>query len=90
MRVHVVDGLPSVAAGIEDNSVSGIGDALRQGDFVRLSRKLSEQSLVGGDGGQVTMVIPGNHQHMNRRLRTYVAECERPIAFDHDRSWHLA
>ena len=81
--MHVVNGLARVSAGIEDHTVSGIGDAFSHCHLMGLGRDLGEQSLVGGQGGQVAVVIARNHQHMNRRLRIYVAECERASAFQH-------
>ena len=77
-------GLAGVPTGVEDHTVSGFGDAFSHCHLMGLGRDLGEQALVGGDGGQVAMVIARNHQHMNRRLRIYVAECERARAFEHD------
>src|SRR5215472_13830456 len=83
VRVHVVDGLASVAAGVEDHAIAGVGDAFRDRYLVCLRRDLREQARVSGDGSQVAVVFPRNHQYMNRRLRIYVAECERARAFAH-------
>lgn len=89
MRVHVVYRLARVSASVEDHTVSGIGDAFSHCHLVRLGGDLGEQSLVGGGSGQIADVIARNHQHMNRRLWIYVAECERPSAFKYQRSRHL-
>ncbi len=86
----MVDGLPAVAAGIEDHSVAGVGDAFRHSDRMGLGRELSEQGRVTSQGSQIRMVLLRNHQHMNRRLRIKVAKCERRGAFQHDRSWYFA
>jgi hypothetical protein len=69
MRVHVMYGLARVSAGVEDHTVSGIGDAFSHRHPMRLGRDLGEQSLVGGYGSQVAVVIARNYQDMNRRLR---------------------
>jgi hypothetical protein len=90
VRVHVLDGLAGVTAGVEDHSVPTFGDAFRYRYFVRLRRNLGKHTIVGGDFGQVAVVIPRNHQNMSRRLGIYVAECERARAFKHKSSRHLA
>jgi hypothetical protein len=79
--VHVVDGLAGMTAGVEDHSVPAAGDAIRGGDLVRLGRYLGEQTAVGGDGGEIRVVLTRDYQNMGRRLRIYVAECESTRAF---------
>jgi len=89
VRVHVINGLASVTAGVEDHAVSGVSDAFRDRYLMRRRRYLREQARVGGDGGQVAVMFPRNHQYMNRRLRIYVAECESARAFAHHGSGDL-
>ena len=82
--MRMVDGLPGIAARIEDNAITGVGDALGQRDLVRLSRHLSQNAVSGGrKAGQVRIVRPGNYQNMNRRLRIDVAKSDRVLAFEH-------
>lgn len=84
MRVRVVYGLPGMAAGIEDNAISSLGDTIGQRDLVRLGRHLGQQTVPGGgEAGQVRIVRLGNYQHVNRRLRIDVAKCKRVLAFQH-------
>ena len=89
MRVHMGHGLASVSTGVEDHTIAGFGDALSHRHLMCLGRDLGEQAFVGGDGRQIAKMIARNHEHMNRRLRIYVAECERASALEYHRSWHL-
>jgi len=89
MRVHMGHGLASVSTGVEDHTIAGFRDALSHRHLMCLGRDLGEQALVRRDGGQITMMNARNHEHMNRRLRIYVAECERASAFEYHRSRHL-
>jgi hypothetical protein len=84
-----MNSLASVTAGVEDHTIPGVSDAFGHRYVVRLRRDLREQPRVSGDGSQVTMVFPWNHQYMNRRLRIYVAECERALAFAYDGGGHV-
>ena len=86
MRVRVVDGLPGMAARIEDNAIAGAGDALGERDLVRLGGHLGEEAVSGGrEARQVSIVRLRNYENVNRRLRIDVAKCERPLAFDDSR-----
>lgn len=80
--MYVGHRLASVSTRVEDHTIAGLGDALSHRHLMRLGRDFGEQALVGGDGGQVAMVIARNHEHMNRRLRIYVAECNRAGTFE--------
>jgi hypothetical protein len=90
MRVRVIDGLPGMSARIEDNAVTSLRNALRQGHFVGLSRYLGQQPLVrGGEACQVRIMRLGNHQDVRGRLRIDVTKCERALCFEHSRGRHL-
>ena len=88
--MHVVNGLPGVSAGVEDHTVSSLGDPFCYRYRMRLRGHLGEHSVVSRDGGQVAIVISRNHQHMSGRLRIYVAECECAFALKYERSRYLA
>jgi hypothetical protein len=82
--MHVADGLPAVAAGIEDDPVARLGDALGGRYLVRVPHQIRQQPGVrGGQVGQIGVVIARDDQHMNRRLRINVAESDRPGIFGH-------
>ncbi len=87
--MHMGHGLAGVPTGVEDHTISGISDALSNRHLMRLGRDLREQPFLGCGGGQVAVMIAGNDENVNRRLRIYVAECERASAFEHDRRGHL-
>jgi hypothetical protein len=78
-----------MTAGVEDHAVASVSDAFRDRYLVRLHRHLREQARVGGDRSQVAVVFSRNHQYMNRRLRIYVAECERARALVHHGGWDI-
>ena len=90
MCVYMIDGLPAVAAGIEDHPVAGIGNTFGLRHLVGLRGDLSQQTGVTSQRSQVGVVLLRDHQHVNRRLRINVAKCKRPGAFQHDRCWYFA
>jgi len=54
MGVHMPDRLPSFGTGVEHDPVPAVGDALRDGDLVRLGDELVEQAVTGaGQGGDI-------------------------------------
>src|ERR1035437_1842838 len=84
VRVHMLDCLPSLRAGIEDNPVSRLVDSGRHGDLVRLSCDLFQQaSARPGQLGKIGVVIFWYDKHMGRRLRADIAERYRARALQH-------
>lgn len=90
MSVHVPDRLAGLHAGVEDDAVPGIGDALGFRDPLRLGGQLVHQAISGlGDRAQIPVVVLGDHEHVARRLRVDVAESERARTLEHSRRWYL-
>jgi len=91
MRMGVGDSLARVTARIKDNAVTGVGDTLGDRHLMCLRRDLSEQPVAGsGQAGQVAMVRFWNDEHVNRRLRVDIAECERALGFQDARRRQFA
>jgi len=81
--VGVRDCLAGVTAGIKDNAIPGLGDALRYGHFVRLPGNLGQQPVRGGsEAGQVRIVRFRDDEHVNRGLRIDVTKCKRALSFE--------
>jgi len=91
MRVHVPDGLPAIAARVEDDPVSAGSDAFGDGDVACRCDELVKQSVARTDHGRhVGEVIPWDHKDMGRRLRVDVAEGYDPLPVQHDRGRDLS
>lgn len=86
MRVRVLDHLPSLRAGIEDNPVARPVDSGGHGDLVCLGRDLFQQaSACPGQRGEIWVVIFRYDKHMGRRLRADIAERYRARTLQHPR-----
>lgn len=91
MRVHVLDTLPGVLAGVEDDTVAASVDALGDRDLVRRADELVELAVArGGQGRHIGEMSPGDHQDMRRRLRVDVTEGENPLPVKHYRGRDLS
>jgi len=89
--VHMLDGLPSLRPGIEDNPVSRPVNSGGHGDPVRLSRDLVQQSVAcPGERGEIGVVLFRYDKHMGRRLRADIAERYRARTLQHARRRGLA
>src|SRR5579864_7054624 len=62
MRMRMVYGLPSLAASIEHNPITAVGDALGYRDLMGLGRHLGQQTVSGSrEAGQIRIVRLGNY-----------------------------
>ena len=90
MGVHMPDRLPGFGTGVEHEPVPAVGDALRDGDLVRLGDELVEQAVTGaGQGGDVRVVVARDYQDVRGRLRVDVPESEDPLTVKHHRGRDL-
>jgi hypothetical protein len=90
MRVHVPNGLPAIAAGVEDDPVPAGRNALGDGDVACRGDELVKQAVAGADHGRhIGEVIPGDYEDMRRRLRVDVTEGEDPLPVKHNRGRDL-
>ena len=86
----MLNGLPSLRARIEDNAITGLGDALRQRNLVRLPGNLGHQPVARRRKAcQVSMVQLRDDQHVNRCLRIDVTKCKRALCFEYASSRDL-
>jgi hypothetical protein len=83
-------GLAGMTTGVENHTVPGLGDAFSHRHLMSLRRDLGEQARVGGNGGQVRVMLARDYEHVNGSLRINVAECKGARAFAHQRGWNLA
>ena len=91
VRVHVLDSLPSVLAGVEDDPVAGRVDALGGRDLARRADEFVQLTVArGGESRHVGEMIPGDHQDVRRRLRVDVTEGENPLPVEHYRGRDLS
>jgi hypothetical protein len=91
MRVHVIHRLPGVTAGIEDHPVAALCDALGPRYLMSLTHHFSKQPGSGrGQRTEIAIVIPRNHQHVNRSLRIDITKCERARGFEDSRRRNFA
>jgi hypothetical protein len=78
VRVHVGHGLASVGAGVEDDAVTGAGDALGDRHLVGVRDQVRQQAVASGRQlGQVGVVRPRDHKYVNGSLRINVTEGDR-------------
>jgi hypothetical protein len=84
------DRLPRFWTGVEHDPVPAVGDALGDGDLVRLADELVEQAVTGaGQGGDVRVMVARDHQNVRGRLRVDVPESEDPLTIKHYRGRDL-
>jgi hypothetical protein len=90
VRVDVLDGLAGVGPRVEHHTVTGVGHAFGPRDLVRQRYHVVKQAVIGlGEGGHVLVVLLGNDQDMQRRLRVDVAERQGTVTLEHARGGHL-
>src|SRR5580693_6763708 len=90
MGVHMPDRLSRSGTGVEHDPVSAVGDALGDGDLVRLGDELVEQAVTGaGQGGDVRVMVARDHQDVRGRLRVDVPEGDDALTVKHHRSRDL-
>jgi hypothetical protein len=76
--VHVVDGLASVRAGVEDNPVALFCDALGDCHVVGVRNEIRQEPVISGrEVRQIGVVVTRDHQDMNGGLRINVAKSDR-------------
>ena len=75
MRVDVADCLAGAGAGVEDDPVAVLSNALGDGHLVRMGNEVGQQPCFGGrELGQVRVVLARNHKYVNRCLWVDIAE----------------
>lgn len=91
VHVHMPDGLPAVLAGVEDEPVPGVVDALGHGDLARRADKLGKQPVTGrGELTHVREVVPRDYQDVGRRLGVDVTEGDDTLPLQHYRGGDLS
>ena len=73
MDVQVRHGLPAILTGVDHSSKSTIGNPLLLRNRTSETKQRAEQGIVLGYGEGVD-VLPGNHEHVERRLWIDVTE----------------
>ena len=90
MGVHMPDRLPGFGTSVEHDPVPAVGDALRDGDLVRLGDELVEQAVTGaGQGGDVRVMVARDHQDVRGRLWVDVPESDDALTVKHHRGRDL-
>jgi hypothetical protein len=75
--MNVKDGLPRVAVAVENGPVTGLFDTAILGDARREPDHSSRNRvIVGAEVVQCRDVTFGNDEHMHRRFRFDVLECQ--------------
>lgn len=78
--MDMLDGLAGVGAGVEDNPVTALGDALGDRNLMGVRRDGGQQALLGrSQFGQIGVMRPWDYKHVNRSLRIDIAEGDRPL-----------
>ena len=86
VRMDVVDGLPGLRAGVEDHAVAVVGDSLGDGNVPGVGHELGQQALIGGgQPGQIRVMGPRDHQHVDRGLRVDIAKGDSTGTSRHNR-----
>jgi hypothetical protein len=82
--VYVIDSLPGLGTGIEDDAITGIGDAFNDRHLVGMGYEVRQQPVAGGRKlGQVCVMLPSYHKYVYRSLRINVAERDCPRISGH-------
>jgi hypothetical protein len=90
VRVHVVDGLASLGACVEDHPVAGLGDTFAHCHLPGVSDQIGQETRVGrAKVGNVGVVSASDDQHVHRSLGIYVAKGHRVGVSGHYRRRHL-
>jgi hypothetical protein len=87
--MNVADCLASVGAGVEDDPVTLVGNALGDRHVVRVGNKVGEQPCLGGsEFGHIHVMGARDHEYVNRRLWVDITErhCAR-ISRDYRRGY---
>jgi len=88
MRVR--DGLTGLYAGVEDDPVAAVGDALGNGHLVGMRDEIGQQPVTSSRQlGQIGVVLPRDHQNVDGRLRINVAKGDRALVAGHYGRWYL-
>ena len=78
MSVDVGDGLPGLRAGVEDDPVAALCDALGHSDLVSMGDEIGKQPVAcGGQLSHIGMVVARDHEDMDGSLRINVPEGDR-------------
>jgi len=73
--VYVTYCLAGPRAGVKDDAVAVVGNALGDSHLMRVGNKVGQQPCFGGGKlGQVRVMFARNHQYVNRCLWVDIAE----------------
>jgi RNA polymerase sigma-70 factor (sigma-E family) len=73
--MDVADRLASAGAGIEDDAVAVVGNALGDGHLMRMGNEVGQQvCFSSGEFGQIRVMRARDHKYVNRCLRVDIAE----------------
>jgi hypothetical protein len=82
--VDVPYGLAGIGAGVENDPVTVLSDAFRDGNLMGVRCHGGQQAGLGrSEFGQIGVVRPRDNEHVNRCLRIDIAECDRPLVTRH-------
>jgi RNA polymerase sigma-70 factor (sigma-E family) len=91
VRVDVLDRLPCLRTGIEDDSIPAVRDALGGRYLFGMGHQVGQQAIIrGSELGQVRVMIARDHQHVHRSLRVDIPKGDRSGMSRHNRGWYLA
>jgi hypothetical protein len=77
--VHVIDRLPGLSAGIEDDAIPALGNTFSDRHLVGVGDEVGQQPVAGGRKlGQVGVMVPSYHKYVYGSLRINVAERDCP------------
>src|SRR6185437_4212067 len=86
--VEMVDGLAGIGTGIDDHPIAPVQPFL-PGYVSRQCENLAQSGRIGRMG-QRDDVLPGNYQHVYRRLRIQVPKRDRHVVLGDQRGGNLA
>jgi hypothetical protein len=91
VEVEMGDRFAGVLAVVEDESVSGVGDALATGDFGGGEEEIAEDCLIFGSGETYARDrLPGDDEDVDGGLGRDVAESEAEVILEEDLGGDIA
>jgi hypothetical protein len=78
--MDVAHGLAAISASVKHDPVARIGDALGDGDLMRMGCEVGQKTVAGRrELSQISVVGARDNEHVYRCLRIDIAECDRPL-----------
>jgi hypothetical protein len=76
--------LAGIGASVEDDPVTVVGDALGDCNLMGVRCDGGQKAVLGrSEFSQIGVVRPRDNEHVYRRLRIDIAECDRPLVTRH-------